>query len=251
VDDRWPEFGARTDDKRAGEAASAAAALPLLLELVPAATSLVHVGFGDGAWLAEAQRLGVSDVCGIDGPWAALDGLLVSRDRVLIGDPRQPFDGNGRTYDLALCIEYAEHFPHDQAGELVAALANLAPVVAFSAAIPGQGGAGHVNEQWPPYWEAHFAAVGYRMVDAVRHRLWTAPGVPPYLAQNLLVAVADRQLADYQRLAETAAGRHGEGLSLVHPVIYERQLGGPALRRIRSAAHSLMHVVATRTGRRR
>jgi hypothetical protein len=250
VDDRWPKFGARTDHKRAGEAASAAAALPLLLELVPAATSLVHVGFGDGAWLAEAQRLGVTDVRGIDGPWAALDGLLVSRDRVLIRDTRQPFDGDGRKYDLALCIEYAEHLPHERAGALVAALADLAPVVGFSAAIPGQGGAGHVNEQWPSYWAAHFAAVGYRMVDAVRHRLWTAPGVPPYLAQNLLVAVADRHLAEYQGLAEAAAGRHGDALSLVHPLIYE-QLRDRAHSGIRPAMRSLVHAVATRAGRRR
>jgi hypothetical protein len=247
VDDRWPEFGARTDHKRAGEAAAAAAALPLLLELVPAATSLVHVGFGDGAWLAEAQRLGVSDVRGIDGPWAALDALLVAHDQVLIRDTRQPFDGNGRTFDLALCIEYAEHLPHDRAGTLVAGLANLAPVVAFSAAIPGQGGAGHVNEQWPSYWQAHFAAVGYRLVDAVRDRLWTAPGVPPYLAQNLLLAVADRQLADYRGLAEAAAGRQGEALSLVHPLIYQqlRDAG------IRSAARSLVNAVTARTRRRR
>jgi hypothetical protein len=247
VDDRWPEFGARTDDKRAGEAASAAAALPLLLELVPAATSVVQVGFGDGAWLAEAQRLGVSDVLGIDGPWAALDDLLVSRDQVLIRDTRQPFDGNDRKYDLALCIEYAEHLPHDRAGAFVAALASLAPVVAFSAAIPGQGGVGHVNEQWPSYWAAHFAAVGYRMVDAVRHRLWTASGVPPYLAQNLLVAVSDRQLADYRGLAEAAAGRQGEALSLVHPLIYEQRTQPD----VRSAARSLVHAVATRLSRRR
>jgi hypothetical protein len=247
VDDRWPEFGARTDHKRAGEAAAAAAALPLLLELVPAATSLVHVGFGDGAWLAEAQRLGVSEVRGIDGSWAALDSLLVARDQVLIRDTLQAFDAEGRTYDLALCIEYAEHLPHEGAGALVASLANLAPVVAFSAAIPGQGGAGHVNEQWPSYWEAKFAAVGYRLVDAVRHRLWTAPGVPPYLAQNLLVAVAERRLADYPALAEASAGPHGEALSLVHPLIYE-QLRQPS---IRSATRSLLDAVATRVGRRR
>jgi hypothetical protein len=217
-----PEFGERTAAKRAGEAASAAAALPLLLELIPDATSLVHVGFGNGEWLAEAQRLGVSEVHGIDGPWASLDDLLVTRDQVTIADTRQSF--HGESYDLAVCTEYAEHLPDARAASFVADLATLAPVVAFSAAIPGQGGKGHVNEQWPSYWEAHFAAVGFRLVDAVRQRLWNSPGMPAYLAQNLLIAIDQRRLTNYPRLAQLAADRNGGVRSLVHPVIYEQKL---------------------------
>jgi hypothetical protein len=251
VDERWPEFGARTDDKRDREAASAAAALPLLLELVPNARSLAHVGFGGGAWLAEAQRLGVSEVLGIDGPWADVDGLLVSRDHVVIRDTRGRFDADGRKYDVALCIEYAEHLSEERAGEFVAGLANLAPVVAFSAAIPGQGGTGHVNEQWPSYWAAHFAAVGYRMVDAVRHRLWAAPGVPPYLAQNLLVAVEERRLSDFPELAKAATGRDGEALSIVHPSIYEQQRRDRPQLSFRWARRYLRHAIAARADRRR
>jgi hypothetical protein len=217
-----PEFGERTAAKRAGEAASAAAALPLLLELIPATTSLVHVGFGSGEWLAEAQRLGVSAVHGIDGPWASLDGLLVAPGQVTIVDTRQSFRGG--KYDLAVCTEYAEHLPDSRAASFVADLAALAPVIAFSAAIPGQGGKGHVNEQWPSYWEAHFAAVGFHMVDAIRHQLWNAPGMPSYLAQNLLIAIDQGELTNYPRLAQLAADRDGGVRSLVHPVIYEQKM---------------------------
>ena len=249
-----PEFGERNAQKRAGEAASAAAALPLLLEVVPGVRSLVQVGFGGGEWLAEARRLGVPEVHGIDGPWATLDGLVVAPDEVTIVDTRQRFDAGGRTFDLAVCVEYAEHLPDARAASFVADLTKLAPVLAFSAAIPGQGGLGHVNEQWPAYWQAHFAAVGYRLVDAVRRRLWTAPGGPAYLAQNLFLAVSEQRLSDYPRLAELAARDDSvEALSLVHPAIYEqklRRLARPAAPGVRPAARSLLRAVAHSARRR-
>jgi hypothetical protein len=88
-----------------------------------------------------------------------------------------------------VCVEVAEHLPASGAPSFVADLARLAPVVAFSAAIPGQGGEGHVNEQWPEYWERLFAASGYRVVDALRRPFWRHPDGPAYVAQNLLLAV--------------------------------------------------------------
>jgi hypothetical protein len=33
-------------------------------------------------------------------------------------------------------------------------------VVLFSAAIPFQGGVGHINEQWPDYWVKYFSKTG-------------------------------------------------------------------------------------------
>jgi hypothetical protein len=245
VDGPLPEFGRRTDAKRAGETASAAAVLPLLLELLPGTRSLVQVGFGGGEWLAEAIRLGVGDVEGIDGPWAVLDQLLISTDRVRIVDTRLPFGRDSRGYDLAVCVEYAEHLPASRAASFVADVAALAPVVAFSAAIPYQGGSGHVNEQWPSYWEAHFAAVGYRLVDAVRDRLWEVPDMPAYLAQNLLVAVDERRLPDYPQLAAVAGGRGGGVRSLVHPRIYDAKVR-PAAPGIRVSAGLLWQAIVRR-----
>lgn len=242
-----PEFGERTAAKRAGEATSAAAVLPLLLALVPGTSTLLQVGFGSGEWLAEAQRLGVPEVHGIDGPWATLDGLRIDRDYVTFMDTRQSFRCG--TYDLVLCLEYAEHLPESRAASFVADLASMAPVVAFSAAIPAQGGHGHVNEQWPTYWESYFAAVGYRMVDALRESLWNVPGVPAYIAQNLLLAIDDRRIGDYPQLARLAADRSGGVRSLVHPRIYERHLPGrverprwrPMRSQLRAAARRARH----------
>src|SRR5579862_3100091 len=58
----------------------------------------------------------------------------------------------GRSFDLAMSFEVAEHLPPDAAKGFVDSLTRLAPLVLFSAAIPFQGGVGHINEQWPEYW---------------------------------------------------------------------------------------------------
>ena len=69
-------------------------------------------------------------------------------------------------YDLALCIEVAEHLQPEYAETLVDNVTRSARVVFWSAAHPGQGGTCHYNEQPPEYWEALFAARGF-----VHHRL--------------------------------------------------------------------------------
>lgn len=51
-----------------------------------------------------------------------------------------------RRFDLVLCLEVAEHLPASAADTLVRSLTGLGNVIAFSAAIPFQGGANHVNE---------------------------------------------------------------------------------------------------------
>jgi hypothetical protein len=59
--------------------------------------------------------------------------------------------------------------------------------VLFSAAIPGQGGRHHVNEQFPSYWITRFAMHGFRCFDALRPVLWHRAEVAVWYRQNLLV----------------------------------------------------------------
>jgi hypothetical protein len=182
---------------RSSETAASQVALPLILDLIGPVASVVQVGSGGGEWLDEASRLGVVDVRGIEGSLS--------------------FD---RTYDLAVCIGVAEHLPHERAASFVADLGRLAPVVAFAAAIPGEGGRNNVNEQWPRYWERHFAAIRFRFIDPLRLELWHRSDVPAYVAQNLFLAVDERRLTVHRRLAQIARDNPGPVLSLVHPDVY-------------------------------
>jgi len=59
-------------------------------------------------------------------------------------------------FDLAICTEVAEHIPIDQSVALVSNLCKIADWIVFSAAPPGQGGTGHVNEQLWAFWEQKF-----------------------------------------------------------------------------------------------
>lgn len=197
---------------------SATEVVPHLLDLVPG-RSVVDLGCGAGAWLRVFQTHGVDDIQGVDGPWIKPQKLCIDPSYFATLDLRQPVD-LGREFDLALCLEVGEHLPLTSAEQLVASLTRLAPVVLFSAAIPGQGGTDHINEQWQSWWAAHFADRGYVAIDALRPRIWTNPSVNHWYCQNLLLYVDESRLSAYPRLASQRALTRDAMLDLVHPRMF-------------------------------
>lgn len=128
--------------------------------------SVIDIGCGPGVYLIPFKP--EASVLGVDGsPKAgqALEpGEFVSAD--FRHDWRLPIehDGDGpKRFDLAMCIEVAEHLPPDRADYLVSLLTSAAPLIFFSAAQPGQGGTLHLNEQPREYWLEKFAARGYNL----------------------------------------------------------------------------------------
>jgi hypothetical protein len=119
-----------------------------------------------------------------------------------------------RAFELAVCVEVAEHLPAEAAPILIASLTTLAPVVLFSAAVPQQGGTGHVNEQWPAYWNRLFAAHGYVAADTLRTALWHDARVAWWYSQNLMFFVRRSRLGDYPALERSVIE---EPPALVHP----------------------------------
>ena len=138
------EYFARIND---GSRNSADVVVPLVTRLVQP-TSVIDVGCGTGQWLAAFKRHGVSDVLGVDGPYVERKQLEIGQQEFLPHDLEQPL-WIDREFDLALSLEVAEHLSDSIAEQFVETLSRLAPVVLFSAAVPGQGGEKHVNEQWP------------------------------------------------------------------------------------------------------
>jgi hypothetical protein len=173
--------------------------------------SVIDIGCGVGTWLAAFRALGISDIAGYDGAWV---------DRQLLQIPDEvfhPVDLNqrlrtDRRYDLAVSLETAEHLRPERGDTFVADLVALAPAVLFSAAIPHQGGTGHLNEQWQDYWAALFADHGYEAKDCIRPRVWdSSPGALWY-AQNTLLYVDESVSVDCPG---------GWPLRLVHPDLHE------------------------------
>jgi SAM-dependent methyltransferase len=183
-----------------GTRASAQEVVPLILELVKP-SSVVDVGCGLGAWLAEFHARGIADIQGFDGSYVDRGKLMIDPQRFAPHDLEQPLRLD-RRFDLAVCLEVAEHLPAASAATFVASLAQLSNVVLFSAATPGQGGSGHINEQWPEYWRERFENCGYEMIDCLRRPLWDNPRVKWWYRQNLFFYVERNSLAAYERLRQ-------------------------------------------------
>ena len=181
-------------------------------------TSLLDVGCGVGTWLAAADRLGVADLLGIEGPWVKDATLQTDRSRIVVHDLEQGFDLE-RKFDLVASIEVAEHLSPAAANQFVASLVRHGELVLFSAAIPGQGGTGHLNEQFPDYWAVRFLEHGYRPIDFVRRALWTDRSVQVWLRQNVIPFASPRFLVEHAWAREIADG--SGPLSIVHPELYD------------------------------
>jgi SAM-dependent methyltransferase len=194
---------------------SAEAIVPIVCDLVHP-RSVLDVGCGRGTWLRVFRDHGVSEIVGIDGPHVPLNALEIPRDNFLACDLQQPIRVEG-TFDLVVSLEVAEHLDKSFATTFVESLVAHAPVVLFSAAIPFQGGAGHVNEAWQSTWAERFAACGYTPVDAIRPRIWRDERVAYWYAQNTLLYTDDAHLA---KLAPN--GGTPFPLDVVHPGLHVR-----------------------------
>jgi SAM-dependent methyltransferase len=213
---RNPYTPAFYDQIRPGVQASAAVVVPLVLGLLdPRPATVVDVGCGEGWWSQTFADHGC-EVIGVDGAYVAGSPL---GDRFIAHDLTTPLPAHlaGR-FDLAVCLEVGEHLPASRAAGLVADLVALAPLVLFSAAIPGQGGVGHINEDWPGYWVDLFGAHDWQVSGALRWAMWGDDRVEPWYRNNTLLAAAPS-------VADQHPGLFASPLTppwpVVHPTIYD------------------------------
>jgi hypothetical protein len=149
--------------------------------------SLVDFGAGAGTWLQAARELGVEKVLGIEGDWAREHAVAAGIDyrfhdlneRVVLGE----------RFDMALSVEVAEHLVPGRSAGFVHDLCAAADLVVFGAAMPHQGGNGHLNERLPSFWIRLFEGQGYPCIDFFRPALWFQPNVEPWYVQNTFLFV--------------------------------------------------------------
>ncbi len=216
--------------------ASAMRIIDVVLEFL-SPRSVVDLGCGVGTWLSVFVERGIADIQGIEGSPMPTELLRIPQANFLVGDLTQPLS-LGRKFDLAISLEVAEHLPEAAGAQFVKSLIGLSDVVLFSAAIPGQGGCGHVNEQWPDYWRDQFAVHQYEPIDCIRWRVWNDPAVLIHYTQNVMMFARSAVIADNPALAARRDQTHPSQLSIVHPRIYLPK----AMPSFRGAARQLPHL---------
>jgi SAM-dependent methyltransferase len=145
--------------------------------------SVLDVGCGPGVWLAEWSRIGVEEVVGVDGDYVPRNTLAIPEGAFRAIDISQPFD-LGQRFDLVMCLEVAEHLPEAHADTLIDNICRHGDLIMFSAAVPGQGGEFHVNEQPYEYWRTKFAARGYAVFDCARRPVVRLKEIEPWYRFN-------------------------------------------------------------------
>ncbi len=211
-----PYDGAFFASQSDGAQASAAVVVPLVKRLL-SPNSVLDVGCGTGTWVARWIAEGVSDAVGVDGDYVDRSSLRIPGARFLAADLEEPLR-LGRTFDLVQSLEVAEHLDEIHADAFVASLARHGDTVLFSAALPGQGGAHHVNEQWPSYWIEKFRALDFEVFDVLRPVIWDDRRIVYWYRQNLL-------LFSRHPLPSSPSGR--TGVDVVHPELWAWKLDPP------------------------
>ncbi len=185
---------------------------PLVMRLAPI-KSVIDVGCGLGGWLRAFSENGVAVIRGVDGDYVDRSRLYFASELFTTVDLRKPLNLTGK-YDLAVCLEVAEHLDARSGRALVHALTDLAPLVLFSAAVPGQGGIGHINEQWPSYWRSLFAERGFRMLDVIRPLIREDRRVKWWYRQNIVMFAGEPALSANPALRDTLDDN--KGLEWIH-----------------------------------
>ncbi|MDQ6609947.1 MAG: class I SAM-dependent methyltransferase [Bacteroidota bacterium] len=196
-------------------ASSAKALVPLINEIIHP-NSVVDVGCGTGIWLNEWEKYGVSDYIGLDGDYINKDQLMIPKEKFLHVNLDDGFQ-LPRKYELVVCLEVAEHIQSAAATKFVGSLCNAGDVILFSAAIPGQGGLNHLNEQYPDYWAKLFEQNGFSPYDYIRQQIWLNENIHACYRQNLLFYVRDEAKQKYPLLIKNGTSL----IPIIHPHFYE------------------------------
>jgi len=187
--------------------------LPVLFSIFKP-KSILDVGCGLGNWIEVAKKMGIEEVVGVDGSYVNRTLLKIDDKEFIEKDLAKPFDLN-KNFDLAICLEVAEHLPETSADAMIQSIVAHADVVIFSAAIPGQGGQNHINEQWPTYWQEIFQKYDYDMIDYFRPKIWNNTKIEFWYRQNIFLVVKKGHALSDQGSKEIVSLVHPELLSAI------------------------------------
>lgn len=181
--------------------------------------TLIDYGCGMGTWGSAAKALGVSRYVGIDQNSYDPTYMLIGPSDYMQQDLQEPIDIASK-FDLAICVEVAEHIPKDKSDILLNNVCQNSEVVLFSAALPRQGGTGHINEQPCSYWIQKFRTRGYLPVDCIRPFFWNEEQIEIWYRNNCILYLTSEALKQFKvNIPPTLPPT-----DIIHPQMLERIL---------------------------
>jgi SAM-dependent methyltransferase len=202
-----------------GSTRSANIVAPIVLQYFPI-KSVIDFGCGQGAWLAVWKKLGVAEVVGVDGDYIDSNSLLINADEFTPKSLTEPVRLNQR-FDLVESLEVAEHLPQKSAKDFVETLTMHGKLILFSAAVPGQAGENHINEQPYEYWRNLFRAQGYVLLDILRPVLKNNPDVEPWYKYNTFLYIEKKMFEESRDKLEKYRIADDAKIPDVSPILYK------------------------------
>jgi len=201
--------------------------VPIIIKLLNL-KSVVDIGCGQGIWLKEFSKYN-TDIFGIDGTHIKERELVINRKFFKKTDLEKKFVID-KKFDIALCLEVAEHLEPSRAKSFVSDLTKVSDVVIFSAAIPFQGGFKHKNLQWQSYWKELFGLFNFNHYDTIRPLIWDNAEVSTCYKQNTLI---------YSKKKLDLFKGNTSMINMVHPEMLE--LNSQWLTRVRKV-REILHI---------
>lgn len=188
--------------------------MPCVIEQVKP-KSIVDFGCGEGMWLSVAKNIDKSiEILGLDGSYVKRERLKIPEECFRTVDLEKGIKLACK-YDLAMSLEVAEHLNEKNSDLFVESLTCSSDNILFSAAIPGQGGRNHINEQWQSYWVDKFEEKGYFADISLRKYFWDEEGITPWRRQNILF---------FSKRGKNLLDTKKEIYDIVHPKMFEKAI---------------------------
>jgi SAM-dependent methyltransferase len=133
-------------------------------EVFPGLKRVFDVGAGSGAFAAEFRNRGCAVLACEHSAYGRKLARMQGVESLAFDLAQVPPCAVQGEFDVVYCFEIAEHLTPDLGANLVRFLSKFRAPVVFTAAQPGQGGTGHINEQPISYWREKFQNAN-RLVD--------------------------------------------------------------------------------------
>jgi SAM-dependent methyltransferase len=162
--------------------------------------SIIDVGCGSGAWLNAALKNTSARVYGYDLP----ESIEINQGRfgdnfnkrleLVTSDFESKKELKFQPAQLGICLEVLEHLKDKTGRRILESMSSSCEVILFSAATPGQGGTGHINERQHSYWLEKFRLHGFEVYDCIRPELQSSKNSARYYALNTFLLVKSSSL---------------------------------------------------------